>query len=29
MLLRPMMVDLLEATGASHAEAVSYLPDLA
>ncbi|WP_295017682.1 aromatic acid exporter family protein [uncultured Micrococcus sp.] len=26
MLLRPMMVDLLEATGASHDEAVSYLP---
>jgi uncharacterized membrane protein YgaE (UPF0421/DUF939 family) len=28
MLLRPMMVDLLEATGASHDEAVSYLPRL-
>ncbi len=26
MLLRPMMVDLIEATGASHDEAVSYLP---
>jgi uncharacterized membrane protein YgaE (UPF0421/DUF939 family) len=28
MLLRPMMVDLLEATGATHDEAVSYLPRL-
>jgi len=28
MLLRPMMVDLLEATGATHEEAVSYLPRL-
>ncbi|MDY6056035.1 FUSC family protein [Micrococcus sp.] len=26
MLLRPMMVDLLESTGASHADAVAYLP---
>ncbi|MCG7422790.1 FUSC family protein [Micrococcus porci] len=26
MLLRPMMVDLIEATGASHAEALTYLP---
>ncbi|NUL44700.1 FUSC family protein [Cellulosimicrobium funkei] len=28
MLLRPMMVDLIEATGASHDEAVGYLPRL-
>lgn len=28
MLLRPMMVDLIEATGASHEEAVGYLPRL-
>lgn len=28
MLLRPMMVDLLEATGATHDEAVAYLPRL-
>lgn len=28
MLLRPMMVDLIEATGASHRDAVGYLPDL-
>lgn len=28
MLLRPVMVDLLEATGASHDEARSYLPDV-
>ncbi|HEY4613864.1 MAG TPA: FUSC family protein [Citricoccus sp.] len=28
MLLRPMMVDLIEATGATHDEAVSYLPQL-
>ncbi len=28
MLLRPMMVDLIEATGASHDEAVAYLPRL-
>lgn len=28
MLLRPMMVDFIEATGADHDEAVSYLPNL-
>lgn len=28
MLLRPMMVDLIEATGATHDEAVAYLPRL-